>query len=166
MIIRDEHIDDADILHQLTYDAFKPMTFSDDSEADCLRQLRAEGDLYMSLIAEQDGDIIGHAAFSPASIGTSPDRWYALGPISVRADRQRQGIGRALIAEGLARLRKMNAPGCVLTGNPAVYASSGFRSDGQLTYGDLPVEYIQYICFSDASPAGEVTFAPGLAATG
>ncbi|MEP1535866.1 MAG: N-acetyltransferase [Paracoccaceae bacterium] len=165
MIIRDEHTEDADILHQLTYDAFKPMTFSNDSEADCLRQLRADGDLFVSLVAELNDEIIGHAAFSPAHIGAEAGRWFGLGPISVRIDHQRQGVGRALIAKGLERLRASGAAGCVLLGNPDVYRSSGFRSDGQLTYGDLPTKLVQHVCFSGASPVGEVTFAPGLAAT-
>jgi putative acetyltransferase len=56
-----------------------------------------------------DGRVVGHIAFSPVTIsGGTPD-WYGLGPVSVLPEYQRQGIGKALIHEGLSRLRSMQA---------------------------------------------------------
>lgn len=165
MEIRDERPDDAVTLRDLTYRAFKPMSFSDDSEADALDQLRADGDLMLSLVAEQDSKIVGHVAFSPVSFTDGSTGFAGLGPISVEPDLQRRGIGRALIDAGFARLKQLGMRGCVLIGNPDVYASSGFVSSGQLSYQDLPSQYVQHIVFEGATPQGEVTFAPGLEAT-
>jgi putative acetyltransferase len=58
--------------------------------------------LTVSLVAEEDGDMLGHIAFSPVEIDEQHRRWYGLGPVSVRTDRQRQGIGTALIKQGIA----------------------------------------------------------------
>ena len=160
--IREEVPADAQVLHKLTYDAFLPMSFSDDSEADALDRLRADGDLLLSLVAEHDGEIVGHAAFSPIP---SHEGWVALGPISVRADVQKRGIGRRLIADGLAEMKKRRLRGCILTGNPDVYKGSGFRQATRLSYGELPNQYIQYVSFSDDEPSGPLEFAPGLEST-
>ena len=160
--LRDETPKDIDALHDLSYRAFAPMTFSDNSEADAIRTMRQTGNLTLSLIAELQGHIVGHVAFSPVKIDEAFHDWYALGPISVEPDHQRQGIGRALIAFGLKRLRKLGANGCVLIGNPDFYASSGFVADGRFSYGDLDARFIQHIRFQGPLRNGALQFAPGL----
>ena len=131
MLIRFEKPDDADAIHELTRVAFEPMPYSSNTEARIVRDLRASGDLTLSLVAEEDGEIIGHVAFSPVTIGNVEDGWYGLGPISVKPERQRQGIGRALIERGLDVLRERDATGCALIGDPSVYRGVGFESDGK-----------------------------------
>ncbi len=166
MIIREENPGDIETIHQLTYDTFAPMTFSDNSEADCINRLREDGDLFISLVAIVDDAIVGHIAFSKASIDATEGAWVGLGPISVHPDHQRRGIGRAMIADGLAKLKHHGADGCVLIGNPDVYSSSGFISDGRLTYKEIPVQFVQHVRFTATSARGEITFAPALEATG
>ena len=68
MLIRPERPDDVDAIDRLTVAAFEPQWFSDGSEAPIIRSLRASGDLTLSLVAEDDGDVIGHVAFSPVTI--------------------------------------------------------------------------------------------------
>ncbi len=160
--IRREEPSDVAHLHALTAAAFAPMSFSDGTEADALDALRRDGDLALSLVAEMSGDIVGHVAFSPVTLSDGSQDWVGLGPISVEGARQRQGIGRTLIAEGLDHMRTNGINGVVLIGNPAVYQSSGFVSDGRLTYRDVPVQYVQYHLISGPPPMGEVTFAKGL----
>lgn len=63
MLIRDETPEDIDAIHDLTSTAFKPMPYSDGTEAEIVRRLRAAGDLKISLVAEQGGEILGHVAF-------------------------------------------------------------------------------------------------------
>ena len=159
--IRTELPEDHDAIHALTRDAFAPMSFSDGSEPDMIDQMREAGDLTLSLVAEDDG-IIGHVAFSPARIGGTEGFWYGLGPISVRADRQRQGIGTRLAQTGLEMLRKMGATGCVLTGNPDVYRPMGFSNEHALTYSGLNPKFILYDTFDGTRPAGEINFAEAL----
>ncbi len=161
MIIRLETAADHQAIHDLTRDAFAPMSFSDGSEPDMVRQLRKDGDLTLSLVAEEH-EIIGHVAFSPAKISKAQGVWYGLGPISVRADKQKQGIGTKLAHTGLEMLRKMGAAGCVLTGNPDVYAPMGFMSDPDLTYSGLNTKFIHYYILNGTAPKGEINFAEAL----
>lgn len=160
MLIRSEKAEDANAIHELTWVAFEPMPYSNNTEAQIVRDLRASGDLTLSLVAEEDGEIIGHIAFSPIAVGDIEDGWYGLGPISVKPERQRQGIGRALILKGLDLLRERGASGCALIGNPAVYRGAGFESDGKLTYGDLDARYVQRIIFKGTPPSGALKFSP------
>lgn len=159
MEIRDERPGDDDAIHALTAEAFRPMPYSSGTEPAIIRALRASGALTLSLVAVEDGAIVGHVAFSPVAIDGQDEGWFGLGPISVRADRQRQGIGRALIAEGLRRLAERGAHGCALIGDPAVYGGSGFKS-GDLRYGDLDPRLVQHIVLKGEAPSGELRFAP------
>lgn len=163
MLIRPERPGDEDAIHDLTVKAFDGAPYSDGSEAPILRALRRSGDLALSLVAEEDGAIIGHIAFSPIAIDGAEDiggDWFGLGPISVAPDRQRQGIGKALIRAGLDWLRNRNAAGCALIGNPDVYRGSGFESDGRLSYGDLDRRYVQRIVLRGPAPVGALKFSP------
>lgn len=164
LLIREERPGDEDAIHALTAAAFAPMAFGDGSEAAIIGALRRSGDLAMSIVAEEEDAIIGHVAFSPVMIEGRHDGWFGLGPIAVRADRQRRGIGRALIARGLDMLRDRGANGCALIGNPAIYRGSGFLSDGGLSHGPLDRAYVQRIVFSGPAPHGELAFAAAFAA--
>lgn len=163
--IRLERPGDEDVIHDLTQAAFAPMSYSSKTEGAIIRALRARGDLTLSLVAEEDGAIVGHVAFSPVTIDGHYDDWFGLGPISVRADRQRQGIGRMLIREGIHELKALGANGCALVGDQAVYKGAGFVSDGRLTYEGVPDIYVQYLTLSGHGPSGRLTFSPAFAAT-
>lgn len=160
MHIRYETPDDVDAIRDLTSIAFKPMAYSDGTEAEIIRRLRAGGDLTISLVAEEGREILGHVAFSPVTIEGVHGGWFGLGPISVTPARQRQRIGSALIARGLGFLREMGASGCALIGNPDVYRSAGFSSDGQLSYHDLDTRLVQRIVLRGLAPSGVLRFAP------
>lgn len=77
-----------------------------------------------ALVAEDEGEIVGHVQFSRAWVGEMPV--VALGPIGVRPERQRQGIGSALVAEGLEEARRRGEPAVILLGDPAFYGPRGF----------------------------------------
>ncbi len=160
MQVRPETPDDAQAIFDLTKVAFAPMSFADDNDPYLTGRLRDAGDLILSLVGLDAGTIIAHAAFSPATV-PCPGRWAALGPVSVTPDRQKQGLGSKLVADGLARLKGMGFDGCVLIGNPAVYGPMGFMS-GKLTYRDLASSYVMGQSWSGITPEGEITFAPAL----
>ncbi|GEK21031.1 GNAT family N-acetyltransferase [Cellulomonas xylanilytica] len=166
MLIRPERPDDVDAIDRLTTVAFEPQPFSDGSEAPIVRALRASGDLTLSLVAEDDGGVVGHVAFSPVTIDGSHDGWFGLGPISVRLDLQRRGIGRAMVTEGLRRLRDQGARGCALIGDPEIYRRMGFTADGALTHLDLDPTAVQHVTFGGPSPRGELRFARAFDAAG
>jgi putative acetyltransferase len=159
--IRDEGAADVAAIRDLTAAAFAPMAFSDGTEPAIIDALRDTGDLVLSLVAEAEGAVVGHVAFSPVRIGGVHGGWFGLGPIAVLPGLQRQGIGRALIAAGLARLRDWGAQGCALIGDPGYYGQMGFRSDGRLTHAALDRRYVQWLALADTAPVGELQFAAG-----
>ncbi|WOK35834.1 N-acetyltransferase [Sphingomonas sp. C3-2] len=165
MIIRPETAGDAAEIRQVVTAAFATAPHSSGTEAAIVEALRSAGALSLSLIAEDDGEVIGHIAFSPVQIDGREDGWLGLGPVAVRPDRQQRGIGAALINEGLARLRAEGAKGCVLLGDPDYYRRFGFVSDDHLRYGDVPPGYFQWLSFTDTRPYGEVQYHPGFAAS-
>ncbi|SNY90154.1 putative acetyltransferase [Cohaesibacter sp. ES.047] len=159
MEIREETSADAADIHTLTQRAFAPMPYSSGSEGEIIDQLRRDGDLVLSLVMDDDGMIVGHVAFSKIQIDGTWDKWYCLGPISVAPDKQNQGIGKALVGEGMRRLRALGANGCILIGNPAYYVRLGFECDGQLRYGALDPSLIQHMTFQGPAPKGTLSHA-------
>ena len=144
--------------------AFAAALHSSGTEANIVEGLRKGGALTLSLVAEQDGRIVGHIAFSPVTI-TGEDRgWYGLGPVAVLPEHQGEGIGAALVEAGLAQLRALRARGCVLLGDPAYYQRFGFRADPRLVLPGIPAEYFQTVRLSDDEAEGEVAYHPAFSA--
>lgn len=160
MKIRAELPEDVAAIRSVTAAAFIDHPHSDGTEPAIVDALRADGDLALSLVAEIDGEIIGHVAFSRAILSSGEDGWYALGPISVTPERQGQGIGRALVEAGIAHWRAAGARGLVLLGDPALYGRFGFVRGTPLHIEGPLAEYFQVLPFVPAIPASSVTFAP------
>lgn len=161
MQIRLERPEDATTIHALTEAAFEGKPYSDGAEPRVVDALRAAGALTLSLVATEGEDIVGHVAFSPVTINGEAGDWYGLGPVSVWPDRQRAGIGLALIREGLRRLQALDAGGCVLLGDPAYYVRFGFEHDPGLRYAGGPPWAFQRLVLKGPRPRGEVSFHPG-----
>lgn len=151
---------DEAAIYTLTQRAFKTMPFSNGSEGPIVNQLRKDGDLTLSLVAVQDSEIIGHVAFSPIRINHKSAGWFGLGPVSVMPDLQRQGVGSRLITEGLFKIKLEGAVGCALIGNPNYYKRFGFRSNGNLKYGETPAPFVQWLSFGEETAKGVLSFAP------
>lgn len=166
MIIRDETDADIASIADVTIAAFKELEISQHTEQFIVEALRAAGALSLSLVAEQDGNIIGHIAFSPLTISDGSDNWYGLGPVSVLPEKQRQGVGKALIRAGLAELKQRGAQGCCLVGHPDYYRQFGFENVAGLTLQGVPTEVFFALSFGGAMPQGEVFFHPGFQASG
>lgn len=122
--------------------------------------LRAGGALTVSLVAEHGGEIIGHAAFSPVEIDGKTVDWYGLGPVAVRPDQQRQGIGIRLIEAGFEQLKALSSAGCVVLGDPGYYSRFGFKADLALRFPDVPPEYFQRLDFGHDERQGVVVYHP------
>ena len=167
--MRPEKPSDKAAIHALTGAAFLGMAFSDGSEPDLVGQLRKDGDLALSLVAEQAdhspvSHVVGHIAFSRVTISDNSSDWYGLGPVSVLPKFQRRGIGSALINQGIAELRQAGARGIVLLGDPGYYARFGFEHDPQLSYPGPPAEYFQRLVLDGAPPSGVVRYAGAFSA--
>lgn len=159
--IREETAADVGAIRAVTTAAFTDHPHSAGAEPAIVAQLRENGDLALSLVVlDEGGAIVGHAAWSPAHLSTGDKGWMTLGPISVVPERQRQGVGRALIKAGNARLLERGASGVVLLGEPGYYERFGFRRDTALFITGLLARYFQALPFLAHVPAAEVSFVP------
>jgi len=161
LLIRDEEVSDHNSISEVTRAAFETLEISDHTEQHIIEELRSAQALAVSLVAELDGLVVGHIAFSPVSISDGTPGWYGLGPVSVHPDYQRLGIGKELIQEGLSRLRKLNAKGCCLVGHPAYYPQFGFKNVEKLVFEGVPSEAFFALSFDGSLPTGTVQFHEG-----
>ncbi len=167
MIIRKETVSDIEAITQVTTAAFKTLPISNQTEQFIIKALRDAGALTLSLVAEIDGRVVGHVAFSPVIISDGTKDWYGLGPVSVLPEYQQQGIGKGLILEGLSQLKDMNAKGCCLVGHPDYYRQLGFKNVPDLAHEGVPQEVFFALSFDEKrTPHGTVTFHDGFKATG
>lgn len=164
--IRSETGVDAGAITDVTVAAFKTLEVSNHTEQFIVTALRAAKALAVSLVAEVDGRVIGHIAFSPVTMSDGTRNWYGLGPVSVLPEYQRQGIGKALIEEGLVRLKHMNAQGCCLVGHPEYYKKFGFKNMPGLVVEGVPQEFFFALSFDGHVPQGTVTFHDAFKANG
>jgi putative acetyltransferase len=156
--VRPERLEDFPAIHNLTQRAFAPMPYSAGDEQEVIERLRTRGGLAVSLVAELGSKIAGHVAFSPAIAKDGSLGWFALGPISVEPALQRQGIGKAMIAVVLARLRAIDAAGCILVGDPAYYQRFGFRPFPHLAPDTEPAEFFMILPMAAAEPNAKIAF--------
>ncbi len=161
MIIRNEREADIETITEVTIAAFNTLEISRHTEQFIIKALRATGALTISLVAEFDGRIVGHIAFSPVTLSDGSTDWYGLGPVSVLPQYHRQGIGTSLINAGLDRLRAMDAKGCALVGYPDFYRRFGFRNIPSLMHEGVPPEVFLVLPFTDTVPKANVTFHEG-----
>lgn len=158
--IRPEQPGDEATIHALTEAAFRDMPYSDGDEQDLVDALRTDGDLTLSLVAEDGGRIVGHIAFSPVSISDGSEGWFGLGPVCVWPELHGQGIGSLLIRQGIAELSGDGARGIVLLGSPEYYGRFGFEHDPLLAYPGPSPEYFQRLVLSGNAARGIVSYAP------
>lgn len=136
---------------------------SSGTEASIVQGLRAAGALAVALVAEDDAGLAGHVAYSPVTVDGRYIGWAGLGPLAVHPRRQNQGVGAALVAEGLARVRARGARGCVVMGDPAYYGRFGFRVQPGLVYPGPPPDHFLALSFTsddaqDGLPKGTVAY--------
>ena len=121
--------------------------------------------LTFSLVAEANGQVIGHIAASPVTIDGEAGDWYGLAPLSVAPERH-QGLGSQLVRRLLAELRMLPAGGCVVLGEPTYYSRFGFRVESGLALLGVPAEYFQAQSFSGRMARGIVAFHAAFDASG
>ena len=137
MLIRDEMESDRDAVRVLNEAAFE-----NDAEARLVDALREQAAPLVSLVAEQDGAIVGHILFTPVTLsGHEALTIMGLAPMAVAPARQRQNIGSALVRAGLDRCRALGAGAVVVLGHPAFYPRFGFAPSSRFGIGceyDVP----------------------------
>jgi putative acetyltransferase len=163
-VIREEYTSDHGAISEVTVAAFKTMEMSNQTEQFIIEALRAANALSVSLVAEVDGIVVGHIAFSPVEITDGTTDWYGLGPVSVHPDFQRTGIGKLLVQEGLSHLKQLKAKGCCLVGHPEYYQQFGFENVDGLIHEGVPREVFFALSFDGDIPQGNVLFHEGFKA--
>jgi putative acetyltransferase len=166
MIVRNETDSDIEAIAEVTIAAFQNLAISNHTEQFIINALRAADALSLSLVAEIEGRVVGHIAFSPVTISDGSPNWYGIGPVSVLPAYQRQGIGKSLVQEGLSLLKRLGGQGCVLVGDPNYYKRFGFRNIPDLVLEGIPQEVFLTLPFSKDHPRGIVVFHEGFLAKG
>ena len=159
MIIRPEKPGDAAAIGDVVAAAFGRK-----QEADLVERLRGNGDLVLSLVAEQDGTVVGHVAFSRLWIegGGRRSPGIGLAPVSVLPEHQRRGTARALIGAGHLRLRTLGEKIVFVLGDPGYYQRFGFSHALAQRFDCVyQSNHLQALRLApDAPEAGEVIYAP------
>jgi putative acetyltransferase len=126
LTIREEAPADFAAIHELNR-----LAFGQDDEAALVDRLRAEGLVVASLVAVEDGTVTGHILFTRLPIDTPAGTVaaVALAPMAVRPERQRQGIGSALVRAGVEVCRALGERIVIVVGHPEYYPRFGFSAE-------------------------------------
>ena len=164
VVIRPENVGDAEQIGVVIEAAFSASSYGYNNEAEIVTALRQADALTLSLVADNAGTVVGHVAVSPVQISDVARGWFGLGPISVLPESQCQGVGALLMLEALAELKRIEASGCVLLGDPKYYGKFGFENVPELALPGVPPEYFQAVTFCEQFPAGTVSYHEAFAA--
>jgi putative acetyltransferase len=148
MLIRAEEPRDWAAVHAVNVSAFETS-----EEASLVDALREHARPLVSLIAEDDGAIVGHIMFSPVSLAGHPSlKIMGLAPMAVAAKHQRKGIGSALVRAGLEQCAQLGFGAVVVLGHPAYYPRFGFLPSTRCGIGceyDVPEEVFMVVELQD-----------------
>lgn len=110
--------------------ALNRLAFGGPGEWQIVARLRQAKLIALSLVAEEEGRIVGHILFSwlPTRIDSREVAAVALAPMAVHPDRQRRGIGSQLVREGLKQLPALGATAVIVLGHPHFYPRFGFSA--------------------------------------
>ncbi|MDZ7279624.1 N-acetyltransferase [Pantoea eucrina] len=108
-------------------DSLLKRSFATAAEAELVQQLREDGLLTLGVVATDDeGQVLGYAAFSPVTLQGEDRNWVALAPLAVDASVRNQGIAKRLVYEGLDALNEFGYSAVVVLGEPAFFSPLGF----------------------------------------
>ena len=129
LIVRAENREDRETVRRVNELAFERA-----GEADLVDALREKAPDHISLVAEEGGQVVGHILFSPVAVEAAGGDWGAMGlaPMAVLPGRQGQGIGSALVREGLKECLRLGREVVFVLGHADYYPRFGFRTAGPL----------------------------------
>jgi putative acetyltransferase len=102
--------------------------FAQADEARLVARLRRDEDALFEMVAEEAGVVVGHVMFSRLWADRG-EMYAALAPLAVRPDRQRAGVGSALVRASLESAREFGAHGVLVLGEPGYYGRFGFSAE-------------------------------------
>ena len=151
-LVRDEQRRDRERVREVN-----EVAFGRSDEADLVDRLQVEGAVLLSLVAEVDGQIIGHIVFSRMIVETAqgPVAAVSLAPMSVLPDYQGRKVGSQLVRCGLARLCERGERIVIVLGHKHYYPRFGFSSEkAQYLTSPFPPEAFMALELSDGALAG------------
>jgi putative acetyltransferase len=163
IVVRPESAEDFDAVRMVNLAAF-----GQPQEADLVDALRAAlsagEEPWVSLVAEEDGAVVGHIFFSPMSVAGA----LGLGPMAVAPTHQRRGIGSRLVRHGLAACDALGRSLVFVLGHPQFYPRFGFvpaRPLGWHSEYDVPHDVFM-VRGSSGGGRGLVRYHPAFASLG
>lgn len=177
--IRDEQQADVSAIRDVVTAAFEASKFGHHGEAALVDTLRKESAELISLVAEADGEIIGHVALTPVEIRSESSAEaddhiiaFGLAPLAVSPENQSRGIGSQLVQAAVQRAVDRSATCVVLIGEPEFYGRLGFEPAVQFqlthTFDGIPQEYLLIRWLGDRTSvplsAGTVHYEPAFEA--
>jgi len=165
-LIRQECEADYDSVFEVVKSAFETMEVASGDEQDLVNRLRKSTVFVpeLSLVAEHDGNILGHIMFTKMKVGTHPA--LALAPVAVLPKYQKQGIGAKLIVEGHRIARELGHSVVILVGHPDYYPRFGYKPAGEYNIQapfDVPVDAFMVMELREGGlkeVSGMIEFAP------
>jgi len=137
MRIRTAHSKDAAGIRAVNVSAFGTT-----AEADLVDTLCERAAPIISLVADDEGAIVGHILFTPVTLDTDRElKVMGLAPMAVATSRQRQGIGAALVQAGLDECWQLGAAAVAVLGHAEYYPRFGFAPAskfGLMSQYDVP----------------------------
>lgn len=144
LAVRYETPEDVRAIHYVNEQAF-----AQGNEADLVDALRRTSRLILSLVATEDHQVVGHAAFSPVAV-EGPNAGFTavgLGPMAVLPGHQRRGVGSRLVEAGLAEIASKGHEAVFVVGHPEFYPRFGFSPAGRYGFRceyDVPDEVFMF----------------------
>jgi putative acetyltransferase len=125
VIVRPTTTTDRDAVYRV-----HPLAFGREDESRLVEALHAGGYTRVSLVAEADGELVGHVLFSELRIHTEGGVFPALSlaPLAVVPSHQRRGVGSALVRRGLEQCREGSHQAVIVLGHAAYYPRFGFSA--------------------------------------
>lgn len=118
--LRPEKTEDIESIDRVVGEAF-----GDQAEVRLVRLIRERGEALISLVAEMDGEVVGHVMVSPIDLD-APGRFAGVAPLAVSPACQSKGIGGALMREAEQTARTLGIDALFLLGHPNYYPRFGY----------------------------------------
>lgn len=146
--------------------AVNEAAFETAAEAALVDALREGGKLVLSLVADLDGELVGHVLFTDIVMepGSAEDRMLGLAPVAVLPECRGRGIGSSLVRRGVEDCRELGYRGIVVLGHPGFYSRFGFvpaSRHGITCIYDAPDEAFMALALGAAPlPRGRALYQP------